>query len=115
MSTNNTLSPTPPRPIALPPITFPSSTFYTNFSSILGELSKSKKFDMFFHNTLSQTHSPPPAVMVKKMSNREILAQKIICCHERQSYVDAVKRGVIAKLYEPIFFRDVLRGITNFK
>jgi hypothetical protein len=83
MSSNNTLSPTSPRPTALPPPTFPSSTFYTNFSSLLGKSSKSKESNMFFHNNLSQNHSPPPAITGKKASYREILAQNTICWHKR--------------------------------
>jgi hypothetical protein len=87
---------------------------------------------MFFYNTLSQSHTPPPSIVGKIVCYKEILVQKIICWHKRQSYVDAVIRGVIVKLYEPIcsvthiqrlfyfiyfffFLRDMLRGIPNFK
>jgi hypothetical protein len=93
-----------PRPTALPPLTFLSSTFYTNFSSLSSESSISKESNIFFHNTLSQTHSPPPAMASKKASHREILVPKKFFWHERQSCVDAVIRVVIAKLYEPICF-----------
>ena len=93
-SSNNTLSPPSPLSIAPPWLIFPSSTFYTNFSSLLSESSKSKKSNIFFHITLSPPHSPPPATAGKKASSREILAQKTICRLERQSYIDAVKKGV---------------------